>query len=54
MLPNPILLEQLARDKQAEIRDYLHDHPTAPRSLRLAWLAGFFALILAGATFVVR
>ena len=54
MLPNPYLAEQIARDKQAEMRAIIRGHPSAARSLRLAWLAGLLAVALAGASFLVR
>jgi hypothetical protein len=54
MLPNPYLAEQIARDKQAEMRAIIHGHPSASRSLRLAWLAGLLTVALVGASIFVR
>jgi hypothetical protein len=54
MLPNPILMEQLARDKQAEMRRYLRRSSDRPRAARLAWLAGLMAAAVDGASLFVR
>jgi hypothetical protein len=54
MYINDYVAQQIARDKEAEMRQYMQANPDMPRRRRGAWLIGFFVVALASAGYFIR
>ena len=55
MNPNLVLMEQLVREREAEIQRLLRDRqPGEPDRAPGGWLLGLLAVVLVGAGFFVR
>ena len=54
MFPNPVLTDQLVRDKQAEMREYRRTSDSTPSARGVAWLIGLIVVVLTGAGLLIR